>query len=184
VVEVLKRIRAALDQNPQVSPPPGDSLAGVLVLLPPGSEPALVFTRRALDLARHPGEISFPGGLSHDGDPDLAFTALRETEEELGIRPATVKVLGALPAVHTVVSGVLIVPFVGLLREAPEYSPSPVEIAEVLEYTLTDLAEAEVEWRKGGRTWTGYAYDMNGAVIWGATGRILHSLLKVLKSDD
>jgi len=183
---MLERIRAVLDQNPRVSSAPGDSLAAVLTPLLPGPEPALVFTRRASDLARHPGEISFPGGLPHDGDPDLAFTALRETEEELGIRPAMVELLGALPAVHTVVSGVLIVPFVGLLREAPEYSPSPVEIAEVLEYTLADLAEAEaeVEWRKGGRTWTEYAYDTGGVVIWGATGRILHSLLEVSKIDD
>jgi len=112
----------------------------------------------------------------------MADTALRETEEELGIAPVDVQVLGALPPVHTFVSGILIVPFVGALADRPTMRPNRGEIAEVLEYPLDALAaaETEVEWTREGGVYRGYAYDMGSHTIWGATATILHSLLDLV----
>ena len=145
-------------------------------------EPTLLFTVRSMEVRDHKGEISFPGGVRHDDDRDLLGTALRETEEELGIPPAAFEVLGALPPTHTVVSGYVIVPFVGLLPERPRMSPSPVEIDEVVELEIARLAKVEEEAGDQGpggvfRTW--FAYTIDDRTVWGATGRIVHSFLEV-----
>jgi 8-oxo-dGTP pyrophosphatase MutT (NUDIX family) len=141
----------------------------------------MVFTKRTDTLSRHAGEISFPGGLADEGEA-VASTALREAEEELGLAPADVELVGTLPPVHTRVTGILIVPFVGFLKEDPLFTPSPEEIADVLEFPLADLmargAESEIE-HDGARFQT-YAYEVDGHVIWGATARILWSLFEIL----
>ena len=150
----------------------------------PVVEPHLVLTRRTDLVRHHKGEISFPGGVRHADDPDLLATALRETEEELGISPDAFEVLGALPPVHTIVSGYLIVPYVGMLRARPEVRPSPVEIDEVLEVPVSalDAAEREVLATDGdGATRAWFAYEVGGHVVWGATGRIVHSFLEALR---
>lgn len=181
--DLRARLAGLLDPDPSHVPPPGDRLAAVLLPVIDGR--SLVFTRRSEAMSRHAGEISFPGGLHHDEDPDLAATALRETEEELGVSPSAVEVLGALPPVHTFVSGILIVPFVGMLEGRPAFSPNADEIAEVLEYPLEDLAaaETEVEWRREGHLYRGYAYEMGDHTIWGATARILWSLIEALRKE-
>ncbi len=144
-------------------------------------EPSVVFTRRTDTLSRHPGEISFPGGLAHEEDGSLLDTAKRETEEELGLSRDGWEILGALPPVHTFVSGILIVPFVGMLGPAPSFDPNPDEIADVLRFPLAELtaAEREVEYDRGADAYRGFAYEMSGTTIWGATARILHSLIEI-----
>jgi 8-oxo-dGTP pyrophosphatase MutT (NUDIX family) len=177
----LRASLAPLRPEPDVA---GGVPAGVLVPLVDGPEPHLVFTRRTDLVRHHRGEISFPGGVRHPDDPDLLTTALRETEEELGIPAAIVEILGLLPPVHTIVSGYVIVPVVGLLRERPAMTPSPVEIDEVLELPVSALAAAEREVRAtdgDGVTRGWFAYDVDGRVVWGATGRIVHSFLEVLR---
>jgi 8-oxo-dGTP pyrophosphatase MutT (NUDIX family) len=158
--------------------------AGVLVPLVEGSDPHLVLTRRTDLVRHHKGEISFPGGVRHPEDPDLLTTSLRETEEELGIPPDAFDVLGQLPAVHTIVSGYVIVPFVGLLAGPRPMTPSPVEIDEVIEVPVSRLAGAEQEVLAtdgDGATRGWFAYDIDGQVIWGATGRIVHAFLEALR---
>ena len=184
--DLRARLLAVLE--PAVTPalPTGTRAAGVLVPIVAGAEPSLVFTRRSDDLPRHAGEISFPGGLADATDGDITATALREFEEELGVASASVEVLGALPPVHTVVSGILMVPVVGWLGARPTFRPHPGEIAELLEFPLTDLGRAEtpVERTRGGMTWRGFDYPMGSDGehrIWGATGSALHSLLDVLE---
>jgi 8-oxo-dGTP pyrophosphatase MutT (NUDIX family) len=183
--DLRPRLRAALDPAPRPEPGPGDRLAAVLVPLVRRGEVRAVFTRRTEHLPRHAGEISFPGGLVDDADPDLATTALREFAEELGVPPERVEVLGALPPVHTTVSGILVVPFVGMVGRAPAFVPSEEEIAEVLEFPLAALAaaEAEVTWPVGDHVYRGFAYEMPGATIWGLTARVLHELLEVLRKE-
>jgi 8-oxo-dGTP pyrophosphatase MutT (NUDIX family) len=183
LTDLPQRLRSALDGDPAPRRPAGTRLAGVLLPLVERPEPSLIFTRRAEDLSRHAGEISFPGGLRHDEDRSLVETALRETEEELGIAPSSVEVLGALPSVHTFVSAILIVPFVGVIDGSPALSPNAAEIAEVLEYSLDRLASAEdtVEYSRGDHVYRGFAYEMGANTIWGATARILHDLLDVLR---
>jgi 8-oxo-dGTP pyrophosphatase MutT (NUDIX family) len=176
-------LRAALNQDPSPQADPGDRLAAVLAPLIEAPEPALVFTVRASGLSRHAGEISFPGGLQDPGE-SLAETALRESFEEIGLTGA--ELLGALPSVHTFVSGILMVPFVGILDDPPRLDVSVGEIAAVLRFSLRRLAdvEATVEYeRDGGRTWRGWAYELDGHTVWGATGSVLHTLLDLVRRE-
>jgi 8-oxo-dGTP pyrophosphatase MutT (NUDIX family) len=147
-----------------------------------GTPPALLFTVRSQEVRDHKGEISFPGGVRHEEDPDLLTTAVRESEEELGIRPESLDVLGALPPVHTVVTGYVILPVVALLRDGTDLDPSPEEIAEVLELRIDDLVRVEeevtLETRQG---W--FAYTLDEHTVWGATGRIVHAFLEALRAS-
>jgi 8-oxo-dGTP pyrophosphatase MutT (NUDIX family) len=176
-------LRAALDPDPELETGSGDRLAAILAPLIEAPEPALLFTVRASGLSRHAGEISFPGGLQDPGE-SLEQTALRESFEEIGLTGA--EVLGALPSVHTFVSGILMVPFVGILDEPPVLAVSAGEIAEVLTFSLLRLADAEAtveHEREGGRTWRGWAYELDGHTVWGATGFVLHTLLDVVRKE-
>jgi 8-oxo-dGTP pyrophosphatase MutT (NUDIX family) len=175
-----------LEPDPRSHPRPEEHLAAVLVPIVEDQDPWVVFTRRTDELPRHAGEISFPGGLSHAVDAALRDTALRETEEELGLSPSEVDVLGALPAVHTFVSSILIVPFVGILRPRPAFAPNAGEIAEVLQYPLVRLADAEREvvLPRGDHVYRGFAYEMQDNTIWGATAFILHSLIEIVRKEQ
>lgn len=173
-----------VDAALRADPPPDTALAGVLVpVLLGGGEPRLVFTRRTDTLSRHAGEISFPGGMADAGE-DLPKAALREAEEELGLNPSEVELLGALPSVHTHVSGILIVPFVGLLHRDPLFTPNAAEIADVLAFPLSELADVggEREWEWEGRRFQTYVYELGGNVIWGATARVLRSFIQIVES--
>jgi 8-oxo-dGTP pyrophosphatase MutT (NUDIX family) len=180
------RLRTLLDPSPEVRLPPDTAPAAVLVpILAATPEPRLVFTRRSDTLSRHAGEISFPGGLADDGE-SLPDAALREAEEELGLAPADVELIGALEPVHTHVSGILIVPFVGFLWKDPRFTPNAEEIAEVLEFPLADLVatgrEQELVWE--GQSFTTHLYEMDGATIWGATGRILATFIDLVRDVE
>jgi 8-oxo-dGTP pyrophosphatase MutT (NUDIX family) len=164
---------------------PRGAPAAVAVPLLDLEHPALLFTRRTDEVRHHKGEISFPGGAMQPEDPDLLATALRETEEELGLPGSVVEVLGALPLLETFVSGFVVVPFVVRLPERPELRPNPREVAEVLELDLAGLAAAErlVERRWRGTSFQTFVYEVDGYVVWGATGRILHELLESLRRE-
>ena len=183
--DVLAALAAALEPDPSPSPGPGDRLAAVLAPVVLGSEPTIVLTVRSAALSRHAGEISFPGGLHEPGE-SLAETALREAREEIGLDPALLRLLGALPSVHTFVSGILVVPFVGTLDREPTFVVNDGEIDEVLTFEVERLAAAEREVtydRPGGRVWRGFAYELDGHTVWGATGWMLHTLLETLRKE-
>ena len=185
VTPLRTALRAALEQHPSPSPAPPDRLAAVLAPLVEEPVASLVFTVRSSGLSRHAGEISFPGGLQDPGET-LSQTALRESWEEIGLDPRETDVLGALPPVHTTVSGILVVPFVGMLASMPAFVVSEEEIEEVLTFTVGRLAKVErpVEVaREAGRVWRGFAYELDGHMIWGATGVMLHALLQVIRKE-
>jgi 8-oxo-dGTP pyrophosphatase MutT (NUDIX family) len=177
-------LRHLLDPAPGEAPLGDEVTAAVLIpVLAAGPELRLVFTKRTDTLSRHAGEISFPGGLADDGEPPAA-AALRETEEELGLKPSEVELLGSLPVVHTHVSGIMIVPFVGMLWRDPAFTPSPHEIDQVLEFPLRDLtaAGAEREFEHEGQRFHTFVYEMGDHVIWGATARILWSFIELVRT--
>jgi 8-oxo-dGTP pyrophosphatase MutT (NUDIX family) len=153
----------------------------VPLFLPIGSsEPHVVLTRRRADLRRHAGEISFPGGRRDPEDPDLATTALREAEEEIGLPRARVKLLGELPPISTFVTNYLIHPFVGMIPAGQSWRASPREVAAVLELSLEELAGARTRTRlqRRGITLETDAYVLGEHLIWGATARIIEDLLE------
>ena len=176
------RLRLSLDPDPHVDLLPGDRLAAVLVPLVLDREPSLVFTVRSGQLSRHAGEVSFPGGMCEPHDAGLRGTALREAQEEIDLDPDAVAIVGALPAVHTFVSGILVVPFVGVLVQTPTLTVNVGEIAGVFTAALATLASVErriERARPDGSIWSGWSYDVEGGRIWGATGHMLHDLLLV-----
>jgi 8-oxo-dGTP pyrophosphatase MutT (NUDIX family) len=159
----------------------GTKDAAVLVPLYP--ELRAVFTERREDLRRHAGEISFPGGRRDHPDEDLRTTALREAHEEIGLDPADVELVGALPPVGTFVTGYRIFPFVGRIEEGHVWTPQESEVARVLEFSLADLVrghEMKRLVRKGVPIKTP-TYTVEGHLVWGATGRIVQSLLERLE---
>src|SRR5436190_20478425 len=113
---------------------PGRTDAAVLVpLYLDGGALHAVFTRRRDDLRRHAGEISFPGGRQDDDESDLRLTALREAEEEIGLPPDAVELIGALQPTPTIATNYAVYPFVGLIEPGHEWSLSAREVEEVLE---------------------------------------------------
>lgn len=161
---------------------PGSTDAAVLV--PLYRDPlTAVFTERRADLRRHAGEISFPGGRQDEPDEDLRMTALREAEEEIGLPPSAVEIMGALPPVGTFVTGYRVFPYVGTIERGHVWRPAEAEVAQVLEFELAELTsghEMKRLVRKGLpiRTPT---YTVDGHLIWGATARIVQSLLERLE---
>jgi 8-oxo-dGTP pyrophosphatase MutT (NUDIX family) len=137
-----------------------------------------VLTRRRDDLRRHPGEISFPGGRRDDSDPDLLATALREAEEEIGLAPSAVQVLGALQPTPTIATGYAIYPFVGLIAPGMAWTLSAREVAAVLELALDDLRDGYGRRRllRRGLPIRTDTYVVGEDLIWGATARILADL--------
>jgi 8-oxo-dGTP pyrophosphatase MutT (NUDIX family) len=157
----------------------GRTDAAVLVpLYTSGGELHAVFTKRRDDLRRHPGEISFPGGRYDEGERDLLATALREAEEEIGLPPDAVEVLGALQPTPTIATGYAVYPFVGLIEPGRAWTPSPGEVADVLELSLSDLLAGYARRRlvRRGLPIRTDTYLVDDHLIWGATARILADL--------
>ncbi|HVU70896.1 MAG TPA: CoA pyrophosphatase [Ktedonobacteraceae bacterium] len=162
--------------------------AVLLALFSQDGETHLAFIRRATTLRAHGGEIAFPGGSYDPSDSSLVATALREAAEEIGLHPTRVDVLGLLSPVFTVVSNFLILPVVAYLPEGPgQLLAQASEVAEVLLLPLAALSDPAIAhteiWSNGGRTRPVYFYDYGSLRIWGATGRILASLLTLLNED-
>lgn len=148
-----------------------------------GTEPHLVLTRRRADLRRHAGEISFPGGRRDAEDPDLATTALREAEEEIGLRREAVSMIGELPSVSTFATNYVIHPFVGLVPAGLAWRVSAREVDEVLELPVPAVRESRTRtvMKRRGITFETDAYILGEHLIWGATARIIEHLLARLR---
>jgi 8-oxo-dGTP pyrophosphatase MutT (NUDIX family) len=141
-----------------------------------------VFTKRNADLRRHAGEISFPGGR-RDSDEELRETALREAEEEIGLARGDVEIVGALPPTGTIVTNYVIYPFVGLIEPPSKFRPNPIEVDAVVELSLPALVagfERKRLIRRGVPIKTD-TYTVEGCFIWGATARIVGTLLERLR---
>ena len=179
----LERLSAGLVSEPSFNSYEGISLAAVLVpLLQTNGDWSIEFKRRSDELARHSGEISFPGGRVDEGEA-ARDAALREAHEELGIAADRVEMLGALPAALTVVSMYQISPWVGIVSGS-DFHPNPAEIAEVLVIPLDQLTSPEnrreQRFIRGGGIFTNPAYDVGANTIWGATARILTDFLGLI----
>jgi len=166
--------------------PEARKAAVLLALFEQDEELWLAFIRRASTLRSHSGEIAFPGGSVDPTDLSPIMAALREAQEEIGLDPGRVDVLGLLPPVFTVVSNFLITPVVGFLpRGLGELHLQASEVTELIRAPLRALADPAIshteQWPRGGLTRTVHFYDYGSYRIWGATGRMLHTLLQMLE---
>ncbi|MBI5284941.1 MAG: CoA pyrophosphatase [Chloroflexi bacterium] len=184
---MIEHIRARLrDFQPSYVEAPELPRAAVLLpLYEKDGETSVVFTRRSELVEHHKGQISFPCGAHDATDPDLCFTALRETWEEIGVAVDHVEVVGQLDEMITI-SNFLVRPFVGRITEPGPYPfvHSEVEVAEILEVPLDHLRDeanvlAEPRIYQG-RAIIAYSFRWNDHVIWGATARILKQFLDLL----
>lgn len=162
-----------------------DTLPRAAVLLPlyeSANQTHVLFTVRSELVEHHKGQISFPGGAFDPTDPDLRFTAVRETFEEIGVSIDHVEIIGQLDEMITI-SNFLVRPFVGRITQAGPYpfAHSEVEVAEILEVPLPHLRDeanvlAELRTYQG-REVMAYSYRFDEHLIWGATARILKQFL-------
>jgi 8-oxo-dGTP pyrophosphatase MutT (NUDIX family) len=184
---VIDDIRARLAAyEPQLIP--DETLARAAVLLPlyeKDEDIHVLFTRRSELVEHHKGQISFPGGAYDTTDPDLRFTAVRETWEEIGVSADHVEVIGQLDEMITI-SNFLVRPFVGqITRPGPyPFAHSEIEVAEILEVPLDHLRDganvvAELRTYQG-REAIAYSYRWKDHLIWGATARILKQFLDLV----
>jgi 8-oxo-dGTP pyrophosphatase MutT (NUDIX family) len=146
-------------------------------------EPHVILTRRTDALRSHSGQISFPGGRADPEDPNLLHTALRESEEEIGLAPNAVEILGELDDIVTV-TDYIVTPFVGLIPWPYAFQVSELEIAEMIAPPLDAFlnpaemrVSSRVEYR--GKPHVTYFFRVGDHVVWGATARILVQLLEL-----
>ncbi len=180
-----RRIEAALADRPRrVVEQEGLIPAAVLLLLTNRGGPHVVFAKRTEDVAHHKGQFSFPGGIVETWDGSHLETALREAQEDIGLPPSAVEILGTLDDTETRATQFVITPFVGLIRDPVSYTPDGKEIERVLEVpleALLDPANFRVEmWERNGEVQPVYFYEHGGETIWGATARILKQFLDLV----
>jgi 8-oxo-dGTP pyrophosphatase MutT (NUDIX family) len=183
----LKPARSDYDFDPANRPLQSAQLTPAAVLLPivMRSEPTVLFTERSAKLAKHAGQVSFPGGRAEPDDESLIRTALRETQEETGIDASFISVAGFLEAYETG-TGFAILPVVGLLKEGFALVPNTDEVAEIFEVPLAFLLDPanrqkdQAEWK--GRLRHFYAFRYNGHYIWGATAAMLVNFAERMKA--
>lgn len=163
-------------------------LTPAAVLLPivfRDGESRLIFTKRTMNVAKHKGQISFPGGMSEPEDDGPVATALREAEEEIGLDPSLVDVVGAIDDQITV-TGFVVTPVIGFVAARAEFTPDPVEVDELFEVPIDELRDPSrsdvgtVEWQ-GEPVETQRYFTESGRLIWGATARIIAAFLAALE---
>jgi 8-oxo-dGTP pyrophosphatase MutT (NUDIX family) len=143
-----------------------------------------VLTRRSTRLRTHTGEVSFPGGRLNPGEEPLA-AALREAEEEIGLDPTMVTVIGRLGALSTVTNPAPILPFVAGLPGRPQLRPNPAEVDRAFTVPLVELMQPDTYHEE---LWVFpddverpiYFFELAGDTVWGATARMLRELLDLL----
>jgi 8-oxo-dGTP pyrophosphatase MutT (NUDIX family) len=190
---------------------PNPVAASVLIPLVMRPSPTVLLTQRTAHLNKHAGQISFPGGRREDSDPSAVFTALREAEEEVGLDPERVTVLGCLPT-YTTGTGFVVTPVVGLIHVGPhegdrlDLKADPSEVESIFEVPLSFLMDPRhhqrrvfaplatgddgetkaleffaMDWQPAGRSGLDLSVSA-GHFIWGATAAMLRNLYRMLSA--
>lgn len=134
----------------------------------------------------HSNQISFPGGKVEESDPDLLYTAIRETEEEIGIGRELMNPIGELSQIYIPPSNFLVSAYVSFLSETPRFIKQEREVKEIMEVPLNELLTipiktTKVELNNGNKLKTPY-FEVNGRVVWGATAAILSEFRDIFNS--
>lgn len=159
---------------------------GILILLyPDNNELYTVFIKRTKDNTPHSGQISFPGGRFESGDKSLQKTALRETQEEIGVIVSDVEIIGRLSPLHIDVSNIEVEPFVGVYEKKPDFTPDPREVDFIVEVKISELLDDNIIQNKiieiDDYRIEVPVYNIRDIYIWGATAMILSEFLDIVK---
>jgi 8-oxo-dGTP pyrophosphatase MutT (NUDIX family) len=145
-------------------------------------EPAVLLIERSADLRKHAGQVAFPGGAMDPTDADEAAAAVREATEEVGLDPASVQIIGTLPAIFIAVTGFLVTPVLAWWREPhPVAAVDPLEVARAAVIPIADLVDSAHRFRvKSPRgEWYGPAFEVDGLFVWGFTAGLLDTVLEL-----
>jgi 8-oxo-dGTP pyrophosphatase MutT (NUDIX family) len=186
-MSLIERISLALQNEPPHGLLPGDLVEGhdgeqreaaVLVAITERPQPGLILTQRPDAMRTHAGQVAFPGGRIDEGE-DAVSAALREAQEELGINPALVRLLGEADPYCTV-TGYWVTPVVGVIPPDLELEPNPTEVADwfeaPLDFVLDPANQRRMSAEYRGRMRHYYQIDWQGRHIWGATAAMLVNL--------
>ncbi|HEX7364158.1 MAG TPA: CoA pyrophosphatase [Dehalococcoidia bacterium] len=185
---MIDRLRQALASRNKLEIS-GLGLTEAAVLIPifcRDGEYHILFTQRSEQVPTHKGQISFPGGARSNDDATLRDTALRESQEEIGLKPKDADIIGELDDTPTTTSGFNISPFVFLIPYPYNFKLSPFEIKEIfsvpIEALIHKAKKRKEQYIFGKQVFTGYSYEYQGRVIWGATAKIVQQLLEIWES--
>jgi len=172
-------------RHPREEIVPGYRQAAVLLpLYETAAGPHFVLTKRTERVPTHKGQISFPGGGFQEGDGSLLTTALRETEEEIGLLRSDVDVVGVLDDTITAASAHVVRPFVGFVPHPYTFRLDSFEIEQLIRLPLRPLLEPhcfrEEIWERDGRRHSVFFHEHDGHTIWGLTARILKQFAEVV----
>ena len=167
---------------------PGDDarIAAVLILLYPynGSVFTVFMQRHNYD-GVHGGQISFPGGKMEESDENIIHTAIREAQEETGIEPEKISVIGTLTPLFIPVSNMIVSPVVGWTDTKPTFNHQPEEVVFLIDADIKVLLDPAIVKTKPfsirGEMISVRYFDYEGNIIWGATAMMLHELLTIIK---
>lgn len=175
------------DLNPDTVLPVGRKLRPAGVLAPIIEDErglSLLLTKRSAALKHHPGQIAFPGGKQDEGDVDVIAAALREADEEIGLPPENVEVLGTLPR-HETVTSFDVTPVIGFVKAPFDVRPEPGEVDEVFSVPLDHVLNPD-NYLIQSRRWRGqmrhyFVVPYGPYYIWGATARMLRAWTEIIQ---
>ena len=162
-------------------------LSGVMALLfQEDNHQKIILTERQDYEGKHSGQMSFPGGKKEEKDDSTLIAALRETHEEIGIRPEQINLIGALSEVYIPVSNFLVHPFIGYLNETPQFVKSEREVKSIIIFDINELIidsnriVTTIPLTNGAAYKNVPAFFIQEKIIWGATALMLNELRMIL----
>jgi 8-oxo-dGTP pyrophosphatase MutT (NUDIX family) len=187
MIDLLQKLRRIAGENPpaHVSVKGQRSAAVLVPILTHTGQAELLLTKRTAHLHNHAGQVSFPGGMVEANDADITATALRETQEEIGLDPKQVEILGHLPA-HSTGTGFYVTPVLGVVAAPYVEQIDTFEVETVFNVPFPFLL-GEGVFRREEKVFNGiprrfYAFDYGGHYIWGATAHIIATMVEKLKN--
>jgi 8-oxo-dGTP pyrophosphatase MutT (NUDIX family) len=177
---------ARIQELMKLSPPWDAKQSSVLILFyPMAGSIGMVLMLRPEYPGIHSGQISLPGGRYEETDESLIYTALREANEEIGIDPGQVQIIGQLTEMYIPPSNFMVTPIVGYQATIPHFTADPKEVAKIIEIGVDDLLDERNKQMKKMKLSLGISikvpsFCINDHIIWGATAMILNELKEII----
>jgi len=170
------------------APNPNTRQSAVLILLfPNGNDINILLIKRPIYNGPHSGQISFPGGKFDEADSDIQATALRETFEEVGVKPKDISIIGQLTQLYIPISNMMVHPFVGVINFKPEFNPNTEEVERIIYAPIKQITNPKNRSVKiipsHNKLITAPYFNISREFIWGATAMILAEFVEIINSS-